>query len=113
MCEDDSDTQLVFFYINELRPGSVQFKSLTQTITDERRQGVPLSDRIKEYYSLMVSMPGTEECRQCGLALRESGGVDFYFDFRLVETSAPIAGKRQYTAIDMDFNYLHFKCYEA
>ena len=136
MCEDASDTQLVFFLINDLAPGSARFQSLTQAVTDARRTGVLQGDAIREYYSLMVSLPGTEEYRQCGVALRESGGLDFYYDFRLVETSPPIAGKeesadrskstefsndtkernrptkRRYTAIDMDFRYLHFKCYE-
>ena len=78
-----------------------------------------VADYIKEYRSLMVNMKGTDEYRQCGLALRASGGIDFYFDFRLVETSEckdvpsdkdnPVM---KYTAIDMDFNYLHFKRYE-
>ena len=111
VCEDDDDSQLVFFYINELKEGQCQFKSLTQTITDERRKGVPVADYIKDYRSLLVNMGGTGEYRQCGIALRASGGVDFYFDFRLVETSeAEAKPMRLYTAIDMDFTYLHFKC---
>ena len=87
MCEDDRDTQLVFFHINELKPGAAQLKALTQSITDERRKGVPLSDRVKAYRSLMVNVKDTEDYKQCGIALRETGGIDFYFDFRLVETS--------------------------
>ena len=75
---------------------------------------MPVADRIAHFRSLMVNMGGTGEYRQCGIALRESGGLDFYFDFRLVETSEAEKQpkpKRVYTAIDMDFSYLHFKCF--
>ena len=50
--------------------------------------------------------------RQIGIALRKSGSLDFYYDFKLVESSEAIPEKRIYTAIDCDFNDLHFKCYE-
>ena len=80
---------------------------------------MPIADFIKEYRSLMVNMKGTGEYRQCGIALRASGALDFYFDFRLVETSEAKTDEKnkdklisKYTAIDMDFDYLHFKRYE-
>ena len=50
--------------------------------------------------------------RQIGIALRKSGSLDFYYDFKLVESSEAIPEKRIYTAIDADFRDLHFKCYE-
>ena len=50
--------------------------------------------------------------RQIGIALRKSGSVDFYYDFKLVESSQAIPEKRIYIGIDCDFNDLHFKCYE-
>ena len=50
--------------------------------------------------------------KQSGITLRKSGGIDFYYDFKLVETSAGIPGEREYIAVDMDFDNLHFKCYE-
>ena len=49
---------------------------------------------------------------QSGIVLRKSGSVDFYYDFRLVETSEAIPNKRIYSAIDQDFTDIHFKCYE-
>ena len=45
-----------------------------------------------------------------GIALRKSGSIDFYYDWRLVETQAAVPGKKEYTAIDMEFANIHFKC---
>ena len=53
--------------------------------------------------------------KQSGIALRKSGSIDFYYDFKLVESSEvedKDGDKRIYTAIDQDFNDIHFKCYE-
>ena len=66
---------------------------------------------IIDYHSLLVFKDKTEqELVQVGLALRLSGGVDFYYDYRLVESSEQIPGNRIYTAIDADFLKLRFKC---
>ena len=47
-----------------------------------------------------------------GIVLRKSGSIDFYYDFKLVETSESRKDELIYTAIDMDFNDIHFKCYK-
>ena len=38
-----------------------------------------------------------------------SGGIDFYYNFRLIESSEAKLGSRMYTAIDADFEFLKFK----
>ena len=41
-----------------------------------------------------------------------SGSLDFYYDFKLVESFEATPAKRYCYAIDSDFMDLHFKCYE-
>ena len=67
---------------------------MTQSDTNSRRKVGIKSDKIKDYYSLIVNLENSEEYKQCGVALRQSGGIDFYFDFRLVETSETIPNER-------------------
>ena len=50
--------------------------------------------------------------KQIGVALRKSGSIDFYYDWRLVETFAAIPGIKEATAIDLDFENIRYKCYE-
>ena len=60
----------------------------------------------------MVYQPFLDAYKQIGISLRKSGSIDFYYDFKLVETSEGEPGKREFTAIDIDFKNIHFKCYE-
>ena len=46
-----------------------------------------------------------------GIALRSTGSIDFYYDFKLVESWEAESNKRC-ICIDSDFTDLHFKCYE-
>ena len=64
------------------------------------------------YQSVICFQQSLNSYRQSGIALRKSGAIDFYYDFRLVEISEAIPNKQVYTAIDSDFTDLHFKCYE-
>ena len=50
--------------------------------------------------------------KQIGVALRKSGSIDFYYDWRLVETFTAIPGIKEATAIDLDFENIRYKCYE-
>ena len=71
--------------------------------TVNTKQGLD-EDFVLSYHSLMVTQnKDDDEMVQVGIALRLSGGVDFYFNFRLVESSEAIPGKRVYTAVDADF----------
>ena len=60
----------------------------------------------------MVKEKDKKELAQVGIALRLSGGIDFYYNFRLVESSEAITGTRMYTAVDADFLQLKFKTLE-
>ena len=48
----------------------------------------------------MCYQQSSETYMQSGIVLRKSGSIDFYYDFRLVETSEAEENKRIYTAID-------------
>ena len=118
MCEDDADSVLVFFKIVDLKPGAEDFQAMDSRVADNRRDGTTDDDAIESYQSLMIyqeSLAHESErppYRQLGIALRRSGSIDFYYDFRLVETSESIPNQRHYTAVDLDFSNIHFKCYE-
>ena len=112
ICEDTADTVLNFFKILELKPDQEQFQAMDTAVADNRREGKHDEDDIETYSSLIVYQEKLEKYKQVGITLRKSGGIDFYYDFKLVETSAAIPGEREYVAVDMDFSNLHFKCYE-
>ena len=69
-------------------------------------------DNIITYHSLIIYQDTLDAYKQIGVTLRKSGSIDFYYDWRLVETSTAIPGKKEYTAIDLDFANIHFKCLE-
>jgi len=56
--------------------------------------------RVQEYY-------------HNGIALRASGGIDFYFNFRLVESKEADPEKLTFTEINGDFLRLVFKVWNA
>jgi len=55
----------------------------------------------------------TQEYYHSGLALRASGGIDFYFKFRLIESWESDPKKLTFTAIDCDFSRVLFKAWNA
>ena len=112
ICEDDADSVLVFFQINTLKPGQEDFQAMDSRVADNRREGTSDGDGITRYKSLMIYQESLGAYKQLGIAIRKSGSIDFYYDYRLVETSEAKEGEREYTAVDIDFFNIHFKCYE-
>jgi len=55
----------------------------------------------------------TQEYYHSGLALRASGGIDFYFKFRLIESWESDPNKLTFIAIDCDFSRVLFKAWDA
>ena len=112
VCEDAATSALVFFHIVDLEGTQAVLQPLSQHITDKNREGLTKGDPIAAYRSVMCYQQSEHSYRQVGIALRQSGSLDFYYDFKLVESSAAVPGERVYTAIDSDFTDLHFKCWE-
>ena len=113
VCEDISKSELVFFHLKDLTEKEAIFQPLGPHITAMYRPDETESyDSIVNYQALMCYQQSLETYKLSAIVLRKSGSIDFYYDFRLVETSEAIPGKLIYTAIDQDFTQLHFKCYQ-
>ena len=111
MCENTADSSLSFFKILELRPGNETFQALDSRKMAPKAAGKGQSDdRVATYHSLIVYQEPLQAYKQVGVALKKSGSLDFYYDWRLVETSVAVPGKKEYTAIDLDFANIHYKC---
>ena len=111
VCEDTTNSTLAFFRILDLKPGDESFQALDSRKMAPSSAGKTQShDRIATYHSLIVYQEPLQTYKQVGVALRKSGSLDFYYDWRLVETSLADPGKKEYTAIDLDFANIHYKC---
>ena len=84
VCENTSTSIITFFQVKDLTDGPATLLPLSSAM--ERSNELEQDDPIVKYESLMCHQEDINEHKQCGIALRKSGSIDFYYNFRLIET---------------------------